>query len=165
MKSKPVRVCDVSRVLRISSSSLIAFLREKDYNILNDYLSPLSSRMVELIQNGYHEGPPFQELNPLLIQAEAWETANPSTVDQLHTPPSPPAKLPDDIKELKQRRKRIPRITFAPQHHAPNTGRITIGFLDLEIIHQLLGMSEERKIQVRDYLRRKTILKAISQME
>lgn len=165
MKLKPVRVCDVSRALRISSSSLIAFLREKGYSILNDYLSPLSSRMVELIQTGYHEGPPFEELNPLLVQAEGWEKANPDTVAQLHTPPPAPVRLPDEAKEIRMRKKRAPRFSFATPHPSHFTGRIHLAPLDLEIIHQLLELSEERKILVRDYLRRKTILKAISQME
>jgi hypothetical protein len=165
MKSKPVRVCDVSRVLRLSSSSLIDFLRNRGYSILNDYLSPLSSRMVELIQTGYHDGPPFQELNSLLVQAEDWEKANPDTVNQLHTPP--PAKAPpsEELKEIRQRRKRVPRISFAPPHVTPPTGRITLTPLDLEIIHRMLALNEDHKIQIRDYLRRKTILRAISLME
>jgi hypothetical protein len=165
MKSKPVRVCDISRVLRLPSPSLIAFLRERGYSILNDYLSPLSSRMVELIQTGYHDGPPFQELNPLLTQAEDWEKVNPDTVTQLHTPPPTKTVLPDESREIKLRRKRIPRISFAPAHTAPPTGRIALTPLDLEIIHRMLALGEDHKIQIRDYLRRKTILRAISLME
>jgi hypothetical protein len=165
MKSKPVRVCDVSRILRLPSPSLIAFLRERGYSILNDYLSPLSSRMVELIQTGYHDGPPFQELNPLLAQAEVWEKGNPETVSQLHTPPPSRTTSSDEFREFKSRRKRTLRISFAPPHVTPPTGRITLAPLDLEIIHRMLALSEDHKIQVRDYLRRKTILRAISQME
>jgi hypothetical protein len=165
MKFKPVRVCDVSRVLRISSSSLIDFLRDKGFRVIHDYLSPLSGRMVEIIQNGYHEGPPFEELNPMLVQAEVWEKANPDTVTQLHTPPPPP-KYSEELKELRQRRKRGPRFSFAPLHPPQkNSGRLPVTPLDLELIHRMLALSDESKIIVRDYLRRKTILKAISQME
>jgi hypothetical protein len=166
MKFKPVRIHDISRVLRISSSSLIEFLRAKGYTILGDYLSPCSSRMVEHIQTGMHDGPPYQELIPYLLQAEAWEKVNPELVNQLHTPPSPPSsKVEGVVREYKPRRKREAKISFSPHPTTSYTGRIALEPLDLELIYQMLALDEAKKIEVRDYLRRKTILKAISQME
>jgi hypothetical protein len=169
MKLKPVRIHDISRILRISSSSLIEFLRAKGYTIIGDYLSPCSSRMVELIQTGMHEGPPFQELIPYILQAEAWEKVNPELVSQLHTPPPPPPVKPVKIEEIERarrpRRKREPKISFSPPATTSYTGRIALQPLDLELIYQMLALDENKKIEVRDYLRRKTILKAISQME
>jgi len=164
MKQKPVRVCDVSRMVRISSSSLIDFLRQKGFNIINDYLSPLSSRMVELIQNGMNEGPPLMELNPLLSQAEEWEKQNPQVVNQLHTPP-PPKSVDSAIREFRPRRKRQPRISFLPPPPPVHTGKIPITPLDLELIQRALALDDDRKTRVRDYLRRKTILAAISRLE
>ncbi len=170
MKSKPVRVCDVSRLVRIPSSSLIEFLREKGYHIRHDYLAPLSLRMLELIQNGYHEGPPFQELNPLFPQAQEWENSNPEMVEQLHAPPPPPppplaALLDEDLREYRPRRKRQPRISFQPMAQPVYTGRIPVTPLDLEIIHRMLALEEDKKMRLRDHLRRKTILEAISRMQ
>jgi len=166
MKLKPVRICDVSRIVRISSSSLIDFLRGKGYSVIRDYLSPLSSRMVELIQNGFNEGPPFQELNPLLTRAEEWEKANPEVVGQLHTPSSPaPRVVMPEEEECKPRRKRQPHISFQPVAKPVHTGRIPVMPLDLEIIQRMLALEESKKMVMRDYLRRKTILEAISRME
>jgi hypothetical protein len=169
MKSKPVRVCDVSRLVRIPSSSLIEFLREKGFSILSDYLSPLSSRMLELIQNGYNEGPPFQELNALFAQSEEWEKLNPEIVERLHAPPPPPPRpttaiLPED-KEYRPRRQRQPRISFQPAPQPAYTGRIPVTPLDLELIQRVLDLGETKKMKVRDYLRRKTIMEAISRMD
>jgi len=167
MKSKPVRVCDVSRLVRIPSSSLIDFLKERGYNIRNDYLAPLSIRMLELIQNGFNEGPPLQELNPLFSQAQEWEQSNPEVVEQLHTPPPPPPKsiLGEEDREFRRRRRRQPRISFLPPAQPVNTGRIPLTPLDLEIIHRMLELEEPKKMHLRDHLRRKSILEAISRMQ
>ena len=166
MKLRPVRICDVSRTLRISSASLIDFLRSKGYTIIGDYLSPLSSRMVELIQTGYQEGPPFQELTPMLSQAESWEKDNADLVSTLHTPPPPPVeKLGLPVREYHPRQKRAPKFRFIPPTTPAPTGRITLTPLDLELFHQALELPESQKIRLRDYLRRVTILKAISQLE
>ena len=168
MKPKPVRVCDVSRLLRISSASLISFLEEKGYSVIGDYRSPLSSRMVELIQNGYHEGPPFQELNPLIPQADAWEKKNQETVRQLHKPPPVPQPIEEKLEETRprMRRPRKPKLRLRrPAIPAIYTGRISLEPLDLELIQRTLALEEPGKIQVRDFLRRRTILKAISQLD
>ncbi len=167
MKLKPVRISDISRVVRISSSSLIEFLREKGYNILNDYRSPLSGRMVELIQNGYHEGPPFQELIPYLLQAEAWEKQNAEIVQKLHQPPPQPPKAE---KPKRERQPRQQSRTSRPVRKAPSvagipSGKINVTPLDLELIQQALQLPEEQKILVRDHLRRKILLEAISRLD
>ncbi len=165
MKLRPVRICDVSRTLRISSASLIEFLQSKGYSVIGDYFSPITSRMVELIQNGFHEGPPFQELTPYLTQAETWERENSEVVNQLHAPP-PPRQKPEVIRrEYRPRKPRVPRFSFAPTPALVFTGRIALTPLDLELIHRSLELSEAGKTVVRDYLRRRTILKAISKME
>jgi len=167
MKSKPVRVCDVSRLVRIPSSSLIDFLKERGYSVRNDYLAPLSIRMLELIQNGFHEGPPLQELNPLFHQAQEWEQSNPEVVEKLHTPPLPPSKasLADEDRDFRPRRRRQPRISFQPAAQPVNTGRIPLTPLDLELIHRMLELEEHKKMRLRDHLRRKSILEAISRMQ
>ena len=165
MKSKPVRVCDVSRLVRIPSSTLIDFLKERGYNIRNDYLAPLSIRMLELIQNGFNEGPPLQELNPLFHLAQEWEQSNPEVVEQLHTPPPPKSILDDKDREFRPRRRRQPRISFLPPAQPVNTGRIPLTPLDLELIHRMLELEEPKKMRLRDHLRRKTILEAISRMQ
>jgi len=167
MKSKPVRVCDVSRLVRIPSSSLIDFLKERGYSVRNDYLAPLSIRMLELIQNGFHEGPPLQELNPLFHQAQEWEQSNPEVVEKLHTPPLPPPKasLADEDRDFRPRRRRQPRISFQPAAQPVNTGRIPLTPLDLELIHRMLELEEHKKMRLRDHLRRKSILEAISRMQ
>lgn len=168
MKSKPVRICDVSRILRISSASLISFLQENGYSIIGDYRSPLSSRMVELIQNGYNEGPPFLELTPLMPQAEAWEIGNQELVKKLHAPARPRAK---EIEEPEERGPyyRKPRKPYRRARVLPAvstyTGRIALTYMDMELIQRILALEEPEKIQIRDYLRRKTLLKAISQLE
>ncbi|RJP77399.1 MAG: hypothetical protein C4524_08355 [Candidatus Zixiibacteriota bacterium] len=165
MKLKPVRVCDVSRILRISSASLIDFLKQNGYSVVGDYLSPLSSRMVELIQTGMHEGPPLSELNPALSQAEEWEKLNPDLVQQLHLPPPPPPKPEEELRERRPRKSRLPRISFQPAAHNAWNGSFILTPLDLEIIQRALELSDDKKLAMRDYLRRRTILKAISQME
>jgi len=96
MKSKPVRISDVSRVIRISSSSLITFLQDNGYSVKGDYRSPMTGRMVELVQNGYREGPPFDELTPYILRAENWEELHTDVVTQLHTP-SPEIKSSEKI--------------------------------------------------------------------
>ena len=167
MKTKPVRVCDVSRVLRISSSSLIAFLEEKGYSVIGDFRSPLSSTMVELIQNGYHDGPPFQELNPLMPQAEEWEKQNEDTIKRLHIPPPRPAhsEVPEVEVTARKTRTRKPKLKIRSYKSTVYTGRIELTPIDLELIHQILNLDESDKIKVRDFLRRKTILKALSHLE
>ncbi|MCX6639055.1 MAG: hypothetical protein NTW14_01055 [bacterium] len=169
MKTKPVRIFDVSRLLRIPSNTLIAFLKGKGYDVIGDYFSPLTDKMVELIQNGYHDGPPFKELDPYLRLAEVWSDQNPALVEQMHKPPQAkaPSRKDDVVKEPVHRRPRKPKISFAPRQVSPYayTGRIALEFIDLELIHQILTLEEEKKILIRDYFRRKTILKAISQLE
>ncbi|MBU1651807.1 hypothetical protein KKA00_06280, partial [bacterium] len=86
MKSRPVRICDISRVIRISSASLITFLQERGFRVKGDFRSPLSCRMLETIQTGYQEGPPFAELNPYFPKAELWENEHAELVSELHTP-------------------------------------------------------------------------------
>lgn len=167
MKPKPVRICDVSRVLRISSASLISFLQEKGYSVIGDYRSPLSSSMVELIQNGYNEGPPFQELDSFMPQAEAWEKTNQDTLQRLHAPPPLP-KRPEPVAEeikVRRRRSRKPKPRLSPPRPPVYTGRLNLSPIDLELIHQILALEESEKIMVRDFLRRKTILKALSHLE
>lgn len=167
MKPKPVRICDVSRVLRISSSSLITFLQEKGYSVIGDYRSPLSSSMVELIQNGYDEGPPFQELGPFMPQAEEWEKNNRDMLKRLHTPPpvpKPPEPVAEDATVIRRRR-RTPKLRLKPPSPTFYTGRINLSHIDLELIQRIFELEEPDKMKVRDYLRRKTILKAISHLE
>jgi hypothetical protein len=168
MKSKPVRVCDISRILRISSASLISFLQEKGYSLKGDFRSPLSGKMVELIQNGYQDGPPFTELNPMIPKAEAWEQENADVVSLLHKPP-PLAKLQPEERPEKAHRRGRPRkphlqIPPAPVTHA-FTGRIALTFMDLELIQRTLALNADNKIKVRDFLRRRTILKALARLE
>lgn len=168
MKSKPVRICDVSRVLRISSASLISFLREKGFTLKGEYRSPLSGKMIELIQNGYQEGPPFVELNPLIPKAEAWETENTDVVNQLHTPTQRTESSPDEPPIIPRRRgrPRKPRLQVStPRLSIVNTGKIQLTYLDLELIQRMLGLQEAEKIKVRDYLRRRTILRALAKFE
>jgi hypothetical protein len=169
MKNKPVRVCDVSRLLRIPSNTLITFLKGKGYDVIGDYLSPLSDKMMELLQNGYHDGPPFKELDPYLRQAEAWSMTNPDIVAQMHRPlKAPPVPAASISRPPIQRRPRTPKISFTPRPKpAPYayTGRIALSFLDLELIDQVFALDEEKKLIMRDFFRRKTILKAISQLE
>ena len=167
MKARPVRICDISRELRISSSSLISFLQEKGYSVIGEFRSPLSSKMVELIQNGYNEGPPFTELNSFIPKAEEWEKQNDELVSKLHSPPPKPQKKVEE-EEYKPRRRRVrkPKLQWRISPSATvYTGRITLTPLDLELIHQMLALDEPDKIKVRDYLRRKTILKALSHLE
>lgn len=166
-KVKPVRICDISRVLRISSTSLISFLQEKGYSIIGDFRSPLSSRMMELIQNGYQEGPPFGELTPLLPRVEKWESQNHETVERLHTPPKPELKIvvEEEGKPKKRRRRKIKFAWRAIPDDTTYTGRISLTFLDLELIQRIFELEEAEKIIVRDLLRRKTILQAISHLE
>lgn len=167
MKLKPVRISDISRVVRISSSSLIEFLRGKGYNILNDYRSPLSGRMVELIQNGYNEGPPFQELIPYLLQAEAWEKQNAEIVQKLHQPPPQPPKLEKPKKErpLGIRIRKSRPVHKTPAVTADPSAKIDLTPLDLELIQQALQLPLKQKILIRDYLRRKVLLEAISKLD
>jgi hypothetical protein len=167
MKTKPVRVCDVSRVLRISSASLISFLEEKGYSVIGDFRSPLSSKMVELIQNGYRDGPPFQELNPFMPQAEEWEKLNEDTFKRLHTPPPRPVhpEVPEEEVTIRKTRTRKPRLKISSHSSTVYTGRIDLTPIDLELIHQILELDESNKTKVRDFLRRKTILKALSHLD
>jgi hypothetical protein len=167
MKTKPVRVCDVSRILRISSASLISFLEEKGYSVIGEFRSPLSSTMVELIQNGYNEGPPFQELNPFMPQAEEWEKLNEDTLKRLHTPPPKPARseAAEEGVTIRKTRTRKPKLKIISHRSTVYTGRIDLIPIDLELIHQILELDESNKIKVRDFLRRKTILKALSQLD
>ncbi len=168
MKVKPVRICDISRVLRISSASLISFLQEKGYSVLGDYRSPLTSRMVELIQNGYNEGPPFQELNPYMPQAEAWENQNEEMARRLHTPPPQPKKEKEETEHRRTRKPRARKVYLRRRITPPSTvytGRIALAYIDLELIQRILELEEPDKIKVRDFLRRKTLLKALSQLD
>jgi hypothetical protein len=168
MKSKPVRICDVSRVLRISSASLISFLKEKGFTLKGDFRSPLSGKMVELIQNGYQEGPPFTKLNPLIPKAEAWETENTDIVNQLHTPTQRAEPQSNEPQPATRRRgrPRKPRLQIqTAQVTIVNTGKITLSYIDLELIQKTLALQEPEKIKVRDYLRRRTILKALAKFE
>jgi hypothetical protein len=167
MKLKPVRISDISRVVRISSASLIEFLQGKGYTVLNDYRSPLSGRMVELIQNGYSEGPPFQELIPYLLQAEAWEKQNAEIVKKLHQPPQqPPGKEKAKRERPPGMSKRKPRpVQKTPAAATIPSGKVHVTPLDLELIQQALQLPEEQKILVRDHLRRKLLLEAISRMD
>ncbi len=169
MKTKPVRVCDVSRILRISSASLISFLQENGYSVKGDFRSPLSSKMVELIQTGYQEGPPFQELNTLLPQAEQWEKHHSDIVRELHTPPAKPkrkASVVDDENTPRRRRQRKTRKReYNTPHHSLFAKPLNLSALDMELIQRILELDEERKIIVRDYFRRKILLKAIRNLE
>ncbi len=167
MRVKPVRISDISRVLRISSASLISFLHENGYSVRGDFRSPLSGKMVELIRTGYQEGPPFEALTPLTLRAEEWEKQNSDLVGQLHTPPPEPEKEAKEIKKpvLRQSRKHKPKLrirTIAPS--TIHNGRIPVTYLDLDLIQRALALEEENKIKIRDYLRRRNLLEAIAKM-
>ena len=167
-KIKPVRICDISRVLRISSASLISFLHDNGYSVIGDFRSPLSSRMMELIQNGYQEGPPFKELNQFLPQAEDWENKNREKVERLHKPPPlpQPTKIEAEEPKPRKRRRKKPKLQRRSIPSATaHTGRITLSYMDMELIQRIFELEEPEKIKVRDYFRRKTILKAISLLE
>jgi len=169
MKSKPVRICDISRIIRISSASLISFLKERGFQVKGDFRSPLSCLMLETIQTGFQEGPPFSELNPYFPKAAAWEKDHGHVVEELHTPDetSPVAELEvSEIPRRKIRHKKKSKVIV--RQIAPplqQTGKIQLSFLDLELIHRLLELSEEDKAKVREFLRRKMILKTIANLE
>jgi len=169
MKYKPVRVCDISRILRLSSTSLIDFLTDAGYSIIKGHRSPLSSRMLELIQTGYHEGPPFMELNPYLVRAEEWESENHELVKLLHTPQKAPARKEDDAKipapVIRHRKPKPVMFTFRTPARKHVTGKISVTPIDLELIQRVFALEESYKIVFRDYLRKKSVLRAISQME
>ena len=168
MKLKPVRVCDISRILRISSASLISFLQERGYSLKGDFRSPLSGKMVELIQNGYQDGPPFTELNPMIPKAEAWEKENAEIVSLLHKPPPQAKPQIEEIPVTSHRRgrPRKPRLRTPPVPTTYTfTGRIALTFMDLELIQRALALDADNKIKVRDFLRRRTILKALAKLE
>ncbi|TKJ40334.1 hypothetical protein CEE37_08385 [candidate division LCP-89 bacterium B3_LCP] len=168
MKAKPVRICDISRILRISSTSLISFLQEKGYSVVGDFRSPVSSRMLELIQNGYTDGPPFKELDTMLPQAEEWEKQNDTTLNKLHTRPPKPEPAQKKAPEAKPKKYK-PRKPGLIRRKAPAslvyTGRIKLTPIDLELIQRLFALEEPEKIKIRDHFRRNTILKAIADID
>ncbi len=167
MKAKPVRLSDISREVRIPSSSLISFLHENGYSVKGDFRSPLTCRMVELIQNGFREGPPFKELDPHVIRAEAWEKDNSELVSELHTPPpKPEPEKPAPVDKPRRRRITKPKLTLrSPVQANINSGSIRVTHIDLDIIERIFNLDEADKIKVRDFLVRKTLLKAIAKLE
>ncbi len=149
MKAKPVRISDISREVRIPSSSLISFLHENGY------------------QNGFREGPPFKELDPHVIRAEAWEKDNSELVSELHTPPpKPEPEKPAPVEKPRRRRITKPKLTLrSPVQPNINSGSIRVTHIDLDIIERIFNLDEADKIKVRDFLVRKTLLKAIAKLE